>query len=65
MNLKKLVLIFFMAVSILSCKKEMEQTTKEAQVQGPHKEVIYQVFTRLFGNTNTTNIPGGQKKKME
>ena len=24
-----------------------------------HKEVIYQVFTRLFGNTNTTNKPWG------
>jgi len=27
--------------------------------QGKKKEVIYQVFTRLFGNTNTTNIPWG------
>ena len=24
-----------------------------------HKEVIYQVFPRLFGNTNTTNKPWG------
>ncbi len=24
-----------------------------------HKLVIYQIFTRLFGNTNTTNQPGG------
>src|SRR5210317_1387256 len=24
-----------------------------------HKEVIYQVFTRLFGNVNTTNKPWG------
>jgi glycosidase len=24
-----------------------------------HKEVVYQVFTRLFGNTNTTNKPWG------
>ena len=23
------------------------------------KEVVYQVFTRLFGNTNTTNKPWG------
>ncbi len=25
----------------------------------PHKEVIYQVFPRLFGNTNSTNKPWG------
>lgn len=25
----------------------------------PHKEVIYQVFARLFGNTNATNKPWG------
>ena len=24
-----------------------------------HKKVVYQVFTRLFGNTNTTNKPWG------
>ena len=24
-----------------------------------NKEVVYQVFTRLFGNTNTTNKPWG------
>ena len=27
--------------------------------QGEGKPVIYQVFTRLFGNTNTTNKPWG------
>src|SRR5690554_5755686 len=26
---------------------------------GPGKIVVYQVFTRLFGNTNTTNTPWG------
>lgn len=25
----------------------------------PHKTVVYQVFTRLYGNTNSTNIPWG------
>jgi len=37
---------------------------KEKQImgeapQGKRKEVVYQVFTRLFGNTNTTNTPWG------
>ena len=31
----------------------VERTTKQ------NKEVVYQVFTRLFGNTNTTNKPWG------
>ncbi len=30
-----------------------------AEMEGKRKEVIYQVFTRLFGNTNTTNRPWG------
>ncbi len=29
------------------------------QGQGQGKPVVYQVFTRLFGNTNTANIPWG------
>src|SRR5690606_40129291 len=28
-------------------------------VQSESKKVVYQVFTRLFGNTNTTNKPWG------
>ncbi|WP_373519204.1 alpha-amylase family protein [Pricia sp.] len=35
-------------------KKAMEENKKEMK-----KEVVYQVFTRLFGNTNTTNKPWG------
>ncbi|MEM0910517.1 MAG: alpha-amylase family glycosyl hydrolase [Pseudomonadota bacterium] len=30
---------------------------------GPGKPVIYQVFTRLFGNTNTTNKPWGTNEE--
>ncbi|WP_445958115.1 alpha-amylase family glycosyl hydrolase [Yeosuana sp.] len=38
-------------------KTNKEQTMKVDKKQ--HKEVVYQVFTRLFGNTNTTNKPWG------
>lgn len=31
----------------------------EKVVEQPKKAVVYQVFTRLFGNTNTTNKPWG------
>ncbi|WP_115461113.1 alpha-amylase family glycosyl hydrolase [Winogradskyella aurantiaca] len=32
---------------------------KEIKTKMEKKEVVYQVFTRLFGNTNTTNKPWG------
>lgn len=34
-------------------------TPKPKPVNTPKKEVVYQVFTRLFGNKNTTNKPWG------
>ena len=39
-------------------KKVVKETTNEEMVI-KKKEVVYQVFTRLFGNTNTTNKPWG------
>ncbi|WP_430909203.1 alpha-amylase family glycosyl hydrolase [Maribacter sp. 2-571] len=41
----------------LGCKTEKDKMQKE--VPGKKKQVVYQVFTRLFGNTNTANIPWG------
>lgn len=43
-----------------ACKtkmKTMDKTNQETNVR--QKEVVYQVFTRLFGNKNTTNKPWG------
>jgi glycosidase len=39
-------------------KQEIESNSLN-ESKKMHKEVIYQVFTRLFGNTNTTNKPWG------
>lgn len=50
---------------IASCKEEttndnINKTEKEQiTTQMKKKEVVYQVFTRLFGNTNTNNKPWG------
>ncbi|MGI2174531.1 alpha-amylase family protein [Shewanella ulleungensis] len=33
--------------------------TKNKQISTTDKPVVYQVFTRLYGNTNTTNTPWG------
>ena len=51
-----------MALSFLvSCTPTVtdKENTAEAQTQTESKKVVYQVFTRLFGNTNTTNKPWG------
>ena len=55
----------FLLSVIFGCKKETKQnqnqqdTQKEIKSVMKKKEVVYQVFTRLFGNTNTTNKPWG------
>ena len=54
--MKKYFYIVFTVLIAASCKKA--ETQEESQKQNG-KAVIYQVFTRLFGNTNTTNRPYG------
>ncbi len=44
-------------LSLLGCKMEMNEM--DERQQGKKKEVVYQVFTRLFGNINTNNKPWG------
>ncbi|NDV41709.1 alpha-amylase family protein [Flagellimonas sediminis] len=43
--------------AVSSCKQETYQ--KQVELPMKKKAVVYQVFTRLFGNTNTTNKPWG------
>ena len=54
-NVFLLIVAIFVAVQ---CEKERETQTHEPVVK-ERKKVIYQVFTRLFGNENTTNKPWG------
>ena len=56
--------IFFVLLScfvLMGCVKEKERTNikKMNSINQSNKKVVYQVFTRLFGNTNTTNKPWG------
>ena len=51
--------IFTALIILISCKQEKIEEKKSMKVEKEHKEVVYQVFTRLFGNTNTTNKPWG------
>lgn len=60
----KTILIPFLSAVILtiglySCDISNQPTESEPQMEHTHKIVVYQVFTRLFGNTNTTNKPWG------
>lgn len=58
--MKKIVLPAFLALTLFS-----SQTPKQADpiAMPPKKIIVYQVFTRLFGNTNTSNIPWGTKEQ--
>ncbi|MBR9847199.1 MAG: alpha-amylase [Algicola sp.] len=57
----KIILSFVIILSFFGCKNE-EKTIQEPtkpKIEMKEKQVVYQVFTRLFGNTNTTNKPWG------
>ena len=51
----KKIAILALAVSLVACQSP--ETKSSSPEEG--KIVVYQVFTRLFGNTNTTNKPWG------
>ncbi|MCD2257812.1 alpha-amylase family glycosyl hydrolase [Psychroserpens luteolus] len=57
----KFIIITIILVSAFGCKNETKKETEpfKSNVTLKHKQVVYQVFTRLFGNTNTTNKPWG------
>ena len=46
-------------VTTTSAQKKPAMNAKPKTVSTPKKDVVYQVFTRLFGNKNTTNKPWG------
>ncbi len=56
-----LIAIIFLS-AIFACKNDRKfskDAKEETVMKKERKKVIYQVFTRLFGNTNTTNKPWG------
>jgi len=60
--IKKYALSFLLLSLVLCCGeiKDKAKVHKEGvQMEEQGKKVIYQVFTRLFGNTNTNNKPWG------
>jgi glycosidase len=59
--MKKTLITSFISLFVIfvACNQEKKEIEKTMQSKKNHKEVVYQVFTRLFGNTNTTNKPWG------
>lgn len=54
----KKISILFVVLALCACHSKSKQEVVQPETpQG--KFVVYQVFTRLFGNTNTTNKPWG------
>jgi glycosidase len=60
--IKKKTLIAGISVLLMAtaCKtKDVKMNAQKKEPIADKKEVVYQVFTRLFGNKNTTNKPWG------
>jgi glycosidase len=58
--MQKSILLFFSMAILLSCSSPKEKIPDTPTMPGKsQKMVIYQLMTRLFGNTNTTNKPYG------
>ncbi len=57
--MKKIIYSCLIILLVTNCAEEKAIETKPAEEKREQKKVIYQVFTRLFGNENTTNKPWG------
>lgn len=60
------IIVITLLLGFIGCKNEpktndieSDTISETAKTQMKKKEVVYQVFTRLFGNTNTNNKPWG------
>jgi glycosidase len=58
--MKKSILPFLLALVLLA---SLRPKSEDPIPMNSKKIVVYQVFTRLFGNTNTSNIPWGTKEQ--
>jgi glycosidase len=59
--MKRAGIVVFASLFIIfmACNQEKKEVQQTMEIKKNHKEVVYQVFTRLFGNTNATNKPWG------
>lgn len=59
MSIFRIQPLIFAILLIQGCTTNKENQPMSSQIEKKKKDVIYQVFPRLFGNTNTTNKPWG------
>jgi len=59
MSKKHAILLAALLSFFVACKLEKDTEKSAVVYNNKNKLVVYQVFTRLFGNTNTTNKPWG------
>ena len=59
MNKIQSILVVSILSLIVGCTTNKNEDKKVMQKPSEKKTVVYQVFTRLFGNTNTNNKPWG------
>jgi glycosidase len=60
--IKKITIVVGISMVLLAtaCKtKDLKMNADKKEITSEKKVVVYQVFTRLFGNTNTNNKPWG------
>ena len=57
--MKKIIYSLLIVLIFSNCTEKKTKELKSEEVMKEQKKVIYQVFTRLFGNENTTNKPWG------
>ena len=59
--MKNALVLFAFAASAITANAQTstDMTNKKNDAAPGHKAVVYQVFTRLFGNKNATNKPWG------
>ncbi len=57
------IILLALLFIIVGCKSPTNRQDTTTNDSTNNKVVIYQVFTRLFGNTNTTNKPWGTKEE--
>jgi len=60
--IKKITIVAGISIVLLAtaCKTSaIKMDTAKKEITSDKKIVVYQVFTRLFGNKNTTNKPWG------
>ncbi|WP_088323390.1 alpha-amylase family protein [Polaribacter tangerinus] len=60
--MRKFIVFLSLLIAVITVGCSSERSSSEMQnleIGNSQKKVVYQVFTRLFGNTNTTNKPWG------